>query len=319
MYNEVPRVPEMDQSVGIYQHFYKPGILDRLDSGFIALDWMSNPLPALRELALHHHIATRQTFLKHRLTGLLSPKFYAKTNLTSAQVYDWIAENPGYEIYLISGSAFRPYTQYYAIERHEISHGPFFERRMRSLCRVIGFDLPECLSRQTNKNICGGNYWIATADFWKRWTSDVIEPIFTLFDRRHEADELFQYCDYAAPTPVYQMVFMYERMMDYYIARHGINALYYPWTAERVLGLEYHPSIRKYLEEIVPEVDRIDARGAWTAEERRWLRERYDAVRLPYTPDETLSADPLDFDLPRRYPDQLHVGNRTRRLHARNG
>ena len=176
------------------------------------------------------------------------------------------------------------------------------------LCGAIGFDLPERLSRQTNKNLCSGNYWIASADFWQRWTKDVVGPIFALFNQRHEADQLFQYCDYAAPTPVYQMVFMYERMVDYYIARHRINALYYPWTAERVLALEYHPSIKKYLEEMTSEVDRIDARGAWTAEERRWLRERYAAVRLRWSPNENLSADPLDFDLPRRYPGQAQRG-----------
>jgi hypothetical protein len=292
----------MDRTVGIYQQFYKAGILERLDSGFIPLDWMSNPLPALREFALHHHIGTNKIYLKHQLTGLLSPKFYSKTKLTSQQVYDWISENPGYEIYLISGAPFVPYTQYYAIERNEIMHPPSFERRMRLLCGAIHLDVPEQFSRQTNRNLCSGNYWVATRDLWERWLEDVIGPIFALFNQRSEKDELFQYCNYAAPAPVYQMVFMYERMMDYYIARHQIKALYYPWTTERVLSLEYHPSIKRYLEEMAPEVDRIDARGAWNAEERLWLRKSYDAVRLRWTPDETLTADPVDFDLPRRYP-----------------
>ena len=51
------RSEQMEPSVGIYQPFYKPSLFERLDPGFIPLDWMSNPAPALRELALHRHIA----------------------------------------------------------------------------------------------------------------------------------------------------------------------------------------------------------------------------------------------------------------------
>ena len=73
----------MQRLVGIYQPFYKPALIERLDSGFIPLDWLSNPAPAQRELALHHHVATRKIYSSHGLTGLLSPKFVAKTRLSS--------------------------------------------------------------------------------------------------------------------------------------------------------------------------------------------------------------------------------------------
>ena len=48
----------MEASVGIYQPFYKPAFVERLDGGFIPLDWLANPAPALRELALHRHMTT---------------------------------------------------------------------------------------------------------------------------------------------------------------------------------------------------------------------------------------------------------------------
>src|ERR1017187_5552406 len=40
----------------------KLALVERLDGGFIPLDWLANPAPALRELALHRHIAKRKVF-----------------------------------------------------------------------------------------------------------------------------------------------------------------------------------------------------------------------------------------------------------------
>jgi hypothetical protein len=109
----------MQPSVGIYQPFHKRTLIERLDDGFIALDWLENPAPALRELALHRYIAIEEKYQRHSLTGLFSPKFFAKTNLSSRQVLAWIASNPGYDLYLIGGAPFMPYENYNGIERNK--------------------------------------------------------------------------------------------------------------------------------------------------------------------------------------------------------
>src|SRR5438552_1426383 len=156
----------MESAIGIYQPVYKPALAERLDRGFIAFDWLSNPAPAFRELALHQHFADRKIHSRHRLTGLLSAKFFSKTKLRSRQVYDWIAENPGYELYLINGLPYIPYANYNIIERGQLQHQPAFEVRMRALCREIGLKIPEEFPRQTNANLCACNYWIASSGFW---------------------------------------------------------------------------------------------------------------------------------------------------------
>src|SRR5277367_5544890 len=84
----------MKPSIGIYQPFYKPELVERLDDGFTALNWLSNPAPALREFALHRYIAQQKIYERHRLTGVLSPKFFSKTGLLSSQVCSWLADNP---------------------------------------------------------------------------------------------------------------------------------------------------------------------------------------------------------------------------------
>ena len=300
----------MESLVGIYQPFYKSSLISRLDPGFTPLDWLSNPVPALRELALHHHIAKNKLFARHRLTGLLSPKFFSKTRLRSQRVYDWIAENPGREIYLISGGCHVPYVHYNGIVRNQILHSPVFEERMRGLCGKIGFELPAEFPRQTNTNRSGCSYWIASATFWENWIADVIAPIFALIGKSGETDEIFAYARHSAPAPVYILTFIYERLIDYYIERNRIDAIYYPWDAQSILSLDYPPSVRAYLEVMIPLVDRIDASGGWSNSDKAWLREQYAALTLPGIGPEMMTTDPADYDLPRHSPNELDRSSR---------
>jgi hypothetical protein len=292
----------MASSIGVYQPFFKASVIERLDRGFIALDWQSNPAPALRELALHKHIAAQNIYSRHQLTGLLSPKFFSKTNLRSQQVYAWIADNPGHDIYLIDGAPYGPYTTYNSVERSKISHDPAFESWMRDLCGTIDLELPEELPRQTNANRCACNYWIASPTFWENWIKEVIAPIFEMMRSCKETDEIFAYTRYRGPTPAYNITFIYERLIDYYVARNKLNAIHYPWNAQSVLSLNYHPSARVYLEEMIPLVDRIDAAGQWSDSDKAWLRQRFAALNSGDVTVDTLAFDPADFDLPRFYP-----------------
>jgi len=292
----------MEEAVGIYQPFYKPALIERLDRGFIPLNWLSNPAPAQRELALHHHVATRKIYSQHRLTGVLSPKFFAKTGLSSQQVYGWIADNPGHDIYLISGEAWFPYANYNAIERFNNNYGPAFESRLHFLCDGIGIELPDVSLRQTVANSCYCNYWVASAAFWEHWSRNVVAPLVEMIRRHQEADEFLAYGKYPAATPTYKLTFIYEALVSHYILHNRIDSLYYPWNAQSILSLSYDPTIRAHLEEMIPLVDRIDKGGRWSDRQRAWLRDRYAAVRLVWSAKERLSADPADFDLPSRYP-----------------
>ena len=110
------------------------------------------------------------------------------------------------------------------------------------------------------------------------------------------------YHKYRAPSPVYILTIIYERLMDHYIAQKKVDAIYYPWSGHSVLALDhYPPSIKTYLEEMIPLVDRIDAAGPWSESDKGWLRKQYAAVNMGDSADETLTSDPMDFDLPRLY------------------
>lgn len=290
-------------AIGIYQPVFKAALAERLDPGFIALSWLSNPMPALRELALHRHIAINKIYERHRLTGLFSAKFFSKTRLRSQQVHQWISENPGYDVYLINGMPYIPYASYNLIERSTNIHNPRFEKWARFVSSVIGLELPEPLPRQTNANLCACNYWVGSARFWESLSRDVLTPLFHLVDNRKQADEIFGYHRYSAPTPVYNLTIVYERLMDHYVAQSQLKALYFPWSGARALGLDcYLPSIKTYLETMIPLVDRIDEKGVWSKRDRDWLQRQYAAVNVGDSAEEVLARDPIDFDLPRVYP-----------------
>ena len=293
----------MGSSIGIYQAFFKPELLERLDRGFLVLEWLANPAPALRELALHKHIADKKIYAKHQLTGVLSAKFFSKTKLESEQVYNWILDNPKHDIYLINGIPHVPYAGYNNVERAKIQRGDQFEMRMRTLYRRIGVELPQELPRQTQANLCCCSYWVASAAFWENWIRDVIAPLFELMRSCEPTDEIFRYSNYHAPRRVYDLTFMYEQLIDHYIAQKNIDAVYYPWNAQSVLSLNYHPYVREYLEEMIPTVDGIDGAGPWRRRDKEWLRDRCAAMHLlGGSAKETLTSDPADFDLPRFYP-----------------
>ena len=297
-------------SIGIYQPFYKAELVSRLDKGFIPFDWMSNPAPALRELALHHEFAKNRIYLKHSLTGLLSPKFFSKTSLTSQHVKSWITDNPGRDLYIISGAPFVPYQNYNGIERNA-ARRPGFIKSLRELCQPLDLELPDEWPRQNNTNFSGCNFWIGSQAFWAAWNKAVVKPIMEMIEGKRLPDHLLSQSPYPAPTPVCLLTFMYERLIDFYVSSARVNCLYYPWTAQSLLALHYHPDIKDYLTDMVPAVDRIDQRGEWRTEERIWLHNRYDAVKRKmavdtsftgFTSTKGLSSDPRDFDLPRRYP-----------------
>jgi hypothetical protein len=297
-------VAGLSASIGIYQPLFTKAVREYLDPGFTVLDWLHNPSPELRELALHHHIWQSRLFERRHLTGLLSPKFFSKTGLTSRDVKHWIKQNPGHDIYCFDGRPFVPYTHYNSIERGVINH-PEFEDLTRRVCLAIGFGLPVQLGRQTNRQTIYCNFWCASSSFWERWSTEIVLPIFELVQSdAFLARKVFCKMPYRSPTPVFLIVFIYERIMSYYIQVKGIDAAMFPWTAERILGLNWPPAMRDYLEHNIPWIDEVDRRGQWTSDDRARLAGAYGKLlsQADIRAHEADSFNPHNYDLPARKP-----------------
>jgi hypothetical protein len=297
-------VAESNVSICIYQPLFNTAVGEYLDPGFTVLDWLHNPAPELREFVLHRHICQSRLFERHDLTGLFSPKFFSKTGLTSREVEHWIKQNPGQEVYCFNGRPFVPYTHYNTVERG-FADDPEFEDVMRDVCRAIGFDLPSELGRQTNRQAVQCNFWCASPGFWERWCREIVSPIFELVQGDAVlARRVFCKTPYRSPIPVFLIVFIYERMMAYYLQVKAIDAAMFPWTAERILGLNWSPLMREYLVRNIPWVDELDRRGQWTTDDRVKLADAYDKLlgRANIRSHEADVSNPHYYDLPARKP-----------------
>jgi len=293
-------------SCGIYQPVFMQSLRPYLDPGFLELDWQHNPTPALRELALHEHIYNSGVYFDHDLTGLLSPKFFSKTALTSSEVKEWIARNPGHELYCITGRPFVPYIAYNGIERAQRNRSlPEFEAKLRRLCAEIGYRLPRELGRQTNRDLLLCNYFVGTRSFWEKWSRDIVLPILEIGRKKSPAfRDIFAPTPYRSPTPVHLVVFFYERILSYYIQTKGIDAAIFPFSHEQILRVGYHPLMLDYLKRTMPWVDEIDRRGAWRKADRARLGLDYAALleKISVVGHEAETFDPSNFDLPSRKP-----------------
>jgi hypothetical protein len=301
--------PRVSESIGIYQPLFHESVGPFLDPGFITLDWRHNPSPHLREFALHQHICEAEVYKDHGLTGLLSPKFFSKTGLRSHDVINWINANPGREVYCINGRPFAPYVSYNSIERAARLHPPDFEGRLRRLFSFLELDLPAELDRQTVQQTVLCNFWIATPSFWERWWREVVQPISMLAQSDETpARELFTETNHRSPTSVFLVVFIYERVMSYYISIRAIEAAVFPFSKDQLFGLDYDPQMRRYLECMVPWIDEIDKSGNWRYQERAKLMDAYDQLvcgNADIAAHEVKAFDPLNFDLPARAPNNI--------------
>ena len=297
-------MPGLRTPIGIYQPLFNEALGEYLDPGFIALDWLHNPSPELRELALHRHILQSRLFERHDVTGVFSPKFFSKTCLASREVKDWINQNPGHEVYCIDGRPFVPYTSYNSIERAALSY-PEFEDAMRRVCRAIGFELPVELGRQTNRQTIHCNFWCASPSFWERWRKEIVLPILGLVQTDPLlASRVFRRTPYRSRTPVYLIVLIYEQIMSFYIQLKGIDAAMFPWTEQRILGLDWLPPMRDYLANNIRWIDEIDRRGRWTSDDRARLADAYTGLlgRVDIRLTGATAFDPNNPDLPARRP-----------------
>ena len=218
---------------------------------------------------------------------------------------DWISQNPGHEIYCFNGRPFVPYTCYHSVEQAALSH-PGFEDWMRRVCRAIGLDLPVELGRQTNQQTIYCNFWCASPSFWERWSREIVLPIVGLVQSDpHLASKIFRKTPYHSPTPVFLIVFIYERIMSFYIQLKGIDAAIFPWTEERILGLDWLPPMRDYLANNIRWIDEMDRRGRWTSDDRAKLADAYIELlsRVDIRVYGATRFDPNNADLPvRRLP-----------------
>jgi hypothetical protein len=207
-------------AVHVYQILNHYTRREDLDPGFEVLDNSSNARPDWYEYWPIRNFLLGEPLDESAFYGFLSPKFRLKTNLTAAQVEDFLARaDPGTDVCLFSPSIHNAAYFLNVFEHGESEHpglkalaAGFFERIGRPC------NLDELVS--DSRNTVHANYFIAKPRFWRAWL-EVNELLFAIAEAREDAlgRELSAPTEYRGRTDVQMKIFVMERIATWLLTR----------------------------------------------------------------------------------------------------
>jgi hypothetical protein len=159
------------QPMHVFQILNHYTLRQDLDPGFGVLDNSSNERPDWYEYWPIRNYLLREPLDESAYYGFLSPKFHAKTNLTSGDVREFQRTNGGSADVMLFSPSIHNSAYYLNVFQHGDAEHPgllrtateFFERIGR------GTDLGALVS--DSRNTVHANYFIARPRFWREWLS----------------------------------------------------------------------------------------------------------------------------------------------------
>src|ERR1700733_2169481 len=145
--------------IGIHTICHAPGMVEAVDPAFLPFDVTAEPQAERRGTA---HMLTFWRQGGHREypgSGLLSPKFSAKTGIDGNVFTDFIASNPGYDVWFIN-----PYPHYFYLSYNIWEHGelwyPGLCQRAAQIFAAAGINMDLAgFPRSTPGTLLFSNIW----------------------------------------------------------------------------------------------------------------------------------------------------------------
>jgi len=192
-----------------------------LDPGFEVLDNSSNLRPDWFEYWPIRTFLLNETLDENEFYGFLSPKFKHKTNLSAAQVREFIADaDATTEVFLFSPSIHNSAYYLSVFEHGEAEHPGLAAVASRLLSRLgKPLDLERFIS--DSRNTVHSNYFIAKPRFWRAWL-EVTEALFGIAETPDDAlgQELRAPTEYRGAKQVQMKIFVMERIATWILVTH---------------------------------------------------------------------------------------------------
>ncbi len=229
----------------IFQIYYDNEQLPTLDTGFIPYDNTSNLKPDLREWYIMDKEYQSMCDQNIDFWGFFSWKFKDKTNLSSIQVNDWIAKNPGYDVYMFNGPILQEAAYINEWVQGEVAIKGLIDAG-RELLNKGGYNVDFENMITTSEHIVFCSFIVGSRKFWDEYM-DFSRKLFNIaISDESLTNKLFEYkIDYnPGPIPIFSFVF--ERLITTFIKMTNVKCLSYQYTQETV-----HPMYYQYFQQIV--------------------------------------------------------------------
>ncbi len=205
-------------NVSIYQIFFDDHSRGMLDPGFIPLDNRVPVDPELYEFSVIYHFLKNTSLDDQSFYGFLSPSFYNKTVVRSAQLFDFVNSNVNqYDaFYITSGWDQIAYHQN-VFYQGEYFH-PGFMNVATEFFKSIGGDPCQVIdSYSVFNNSVFSNYVVANGKYWRAWLG-LAEKFYKLY-KSGIVQSLHLPARYVK-SDVTQGVFLQERLHSYLLFQH---------------------------------------------------------------------------------------------------
>jgi hypothetical protein len=253
--------------LGIHTICYLPGMMDTVDPDFLPFDVSAEPQEERRETA---HMLTFWRLGKHRdyeVSGLLSPKFAQKTGINGAIFNDFVAGNPGYDVWFVDPYPHYFYLSYNIWEHGEIWYAGLCERASLLFAAAgLAIDL-EKFPRSTRSTLLFSNIWAGTTQLWDRFMAFVSR----IATHAEAVPGVFDTVPYEDGRAVY-FPFIFERLFTTFLVLHpDVRAGYANFQMAHILDMTGKTD-RLLIREWGPLIDKRDQAGVHTDDQRAIFR-----------------------------------------------
>jgi hypothetical protein len=190
-----------------------------LDPGFGVIDNSSNERPDWFEYWPIRKFLLNEALDEEEFYGFLSPKFESKTNLTAAQVFEFIRHSDSRTDVVLFSPSIHTGAQFLNVFEHgDAEHPGLLATTKKLLARIKRYtDLDDLVT--DSRNTVHSNYFVAKPRFWREWLA-INEQLFAIAEAGADAlgQALTSYTSYRGRSEVQMKIFIMERVATLILA-----------------------------------------------------------------------------------------------------
>ena len=220
--------------IGIYQNYYRVDQLSLLDPDFIPHDNTANENPEYREYWLFMNMYEKGRHLEADFAGMVSQKFYEKTQIRGSEFINFIEQNRGFDVYFINPLPFtiNAYAFKNVWHQGEFYHPGLFDF-VQNLLNKLGYGIDLNEIKNSEQTLLFSNFWVGNSYFWDEYMK-FTRPVYDyLRNEMSEAEKAIISKEADRVIKINYTPFIFERMFSTLLATNpSIKPLGYQYPRD---------------------------------------------------------------------------------------